>query len=82
MAAVFTEIRRCRVSRKCHGGCGHWIQEGDFYERIATKWGDGRWTIFVQHTGEEYMLGLLRPGEYQAPDRPGEAMDWQRDGYR
>jgi hypothetical protein len=72
MAAAFAEIRRSRTSRRCQGGCGHPIEEGDLYERTAippTRPGD-RWYVFAEHIGEEYMQGQLRPGEYQVPDLP------------
>jgi hypothetical protein len=72
MAAVFTEIRRSRIVRKCRGGCGHPIQEGELYERTAIPPGEfsDHWYVSAQHIGEEYMQGQLRPGEYQAPDEP------------
>jgi hypothetical protein len=83
VATVFTEIRRSRVPRRCGGGCGHPIEEGDLYERVAIapgRSGDG-WIVIVQHASEEYMQRLLRTGEYQAADDPREGMGWTGEQY-
>jgi hypothetical protein len=63
MGTVFTEIRRSRVVRKCRGGCGHPIQEGELYERTAIPPGEftDHWYVSVQHANEDCMQRLLRP---------------------